>query len=402
MITFSESAKSMRSSEIRRLMSMAADPSVISFAGGMPNNNLFPVDLAAELYNSLSLAEKQAAFQYGPTAGYPPLLEQITRYLTNKGIDTVNNSLMITTGAQQAIHILTKVLIDPGDVIITEYPSFIGALAAFKSYGAVLHSANLTDDGIVIDELRELLQRLDGPRLKMVYLNPCFQNPAGTLYSTERKKEVFALLREHPDVCLLEDDPYSELYFDDSDADAVLPVKTMAGEQDNICYVGSLSKVFGPGMRLGYLLAPKGIGEKCELAKQSIDACSSSFTQVLANAYMNGGHFESYVAELRKTYKRRAEIMLAALEANMPADVSWTKPRGGFYIWVTLPDRSDATEVFDAALKEGAAFVIGSAFDPYGEKNNCFRLAFSHTPEEQITKGVEIVCRAVKQVLNEV
>jgi 2-aminoadipate transaminase len=399
MINFSESAKSMRSSEIRRLMALAADPSIISFSGGMPNNSLFPIDSADEIYKNLSLVKKQLGFQYGPTSGYPPLLESLKAYLAMRGLPVdESQGLIITTGAQQAINLVTKVLIDPNDRIVTEYPSFIGALAAFKSYGAVLKGVAMDSEGILANDLAGALEdKFLKP--KMVYLNPVFQNPAGTMYSKKRKEQVLEILVRHKDVVLLEDDPYSELYFDPTDKDLVTPLKAIAPKDAAICYVGSFAKIFGPGMRLGWLLGPKEIVDKCELAKQSMDACSSTFTQVLADEYLRQGKLAPYLSMLRPVYKRRAGTMLSALASMMPRGVTWTSPKGGFYVWVTLPDEADSSEVFGAAIKQGAAFVIGNAFDPEGARNNCFRLAFSHTQEDKIEQGIRIIAQSVNTLM---
>ena len=398
MIEFSESIKNLRSSEIRRLMKLAADPSIISFAGGMPNNEIFPVEIVEELWRNLPRNIKQAAFQYGPTSGYPPLLASLKEYLQSKGLPVdESQDLLITTGAQQAINLVTKVLIDPGDRIITEYPSFIGALAAFKSYGAILKGIALDDDGINIDDLKKaIMDKWLKP--KMLYISPYFHNPAGIIYSKERKLALLDALIGNT-ICLLEDDPYCELYFDDKDRELTLPIKAIAGEKFPICYVGSFAKIFGPGMRLGWLLGPREIVDKCEMAKQSMDACSATFTQVLANEFLSKNKLPGYVSLLRKSCARRAQTMLKALEESMPSGISWTRPKGGFYIWVSLPETMDSSDVFAASIKKGAAFVIGNAFDPEEKKNNCFRLAFSHTPEDKIETGIKIIAEAIKDLL---
>jgi DNA-binding transcriptional MocR family regulator len=399
-------------------MKLAADPSIISFAGGMPSNGLFPTDTVDELYASLPLAVKQAGFQYGPTAGYPPLLDAFREYLRPRGLPVDDCGLMITTGGQQALNLVTEVLVDPGDAIITEYPSFIGAIATFNAHRADLHDIPMDDGGILLEPLAAKLESIPAERLKLVYLNPCFHNPAGILYTNERKRQVLELLGKH-DVCLLEDDPYSELFFDDDDrqdtaamasmvaqraampstAEAV-PMAARAAGSVPVCYVGTLAKTLGPGMRIGWILAPHEIIEKCELAKQSLDACTSTFTQVLAHAYISQGKLPAYVEKVRPIYARRARLMLDALDAHMPEGVSWTTPRGGFYVWVTLPEAIDASDVFEACLERGAAFVIGSAFDPQGTRNNTIRLAFSHTPEEKIAEGTRIVCEAVAKLMS--
>lgn len=403
MVSFSQSALGMRSSEIRRLMKLAADPSIISFAGGMPNNDLFPTDAVDELYALLPTGIKQAGFQYGPTPGYPPLVESLREYLRPKGLPVDDCGLMITTGAQQGLNLITEVFVDPGDAVITEYPSFIGAIAAFKAHGAVLHDIPMDDGGILVEELAKKLESIPSDRLKLVYLIPCFHNPAGILYTNERKRQVLDLLALY-DVCLLEDDPYSELFFDSADREETVAMASMGlhGMGDGsfpICYVGTLAKILGPGMRIGWVLAPHDVIEKCVLAKQSQDACTSTFTQVIANAYISEGKLPAYVEKVRPIYARRARLMLDALEAHMPEGVVWTRPRGGFYIWVTLPENVDASAVFEASLARGAAFVIGNAFDPQAARNNTIRLAFSHTPEERIAEGTRIVCESVANVM---
>ena len=387
----------MRSSEIRRLMALAADPTIISFSGGMPANSLFPIVVLDEIYARLSLQAKQTAMQYSPTAGYPPLVGSLKEYLRSRGLPLDGQELIITTGAQQAINLLCKVFIDPGDVVVTENPSFIGALAAFMSYGARLSAAPLDNDGIVVAELKKILDT-GGARIKMVYLNPFFQNPAGIIYSEARKNAVLETFNGR-NVVLLEDDPYSELYFEERDTPLTVPLKARGKEPVPICYVGSFAKIFGPGLRLGWLLGPRAIVEKCELAKQSMDACSPTFSQVLAHEYLSKGKLAPFLTSVRAAYARRARITLDALSASMPEGVTWTHPKGGFYVWVTMPESMDATDVFNESIKHRAAFVIGSAFDPFGTKNNCFRLAFSNTPEGKIAEGIAIISSAIGHFL---
>jgi len=396
MVDFSLMAKNMRSSEIRRLMKLAADPSTISFSGGMPANELFPIDVVDELYNGLDLKTKRIAMQYGPTPGYPPLLEALKNYLVSRGISMEGQELIITTGAQQALNLLAKVFIDPKDMIITEYPSFIGGIAAFKSYDADLLPIALDNDGIDTDAVASAITT-HADRIKMFYLNPVYHNPAGIIYSNDRKNRLLQILADKP-YCIIEDDPYSELWFDEADKPKTTPLKVMAPDLP-ICYVGTFAKIFGPGLRLGWLFGPKDIIDKCELAKQSMDACTTTFTQVLASEYLNKGKLAPYLTWLRPIYKRRAALMLDALKATMPQGITWTVPQGGFYVWVTMPEHVNATDVLNNALAQGAAFVIGSAFDPLGVKNNSMRLAFSYTPEDQIAKGIGIIADAVKTLL---
>jgi len=395
MIRFSKATQDMRASAIRELMGLATRSDMISFAGGMPGNSLFPVEELDSLYSRLSVEAKQTAFQYGPTQGYPPLLDSLGRYLQSLGLPMEGNGLIVTTGGLQAIYLTAKVMLDPKDVVVTEDPTFVGGIAAFRSHRAVLNGVPMDDDGIQMDLLEKTWKRLPS-RPKLVYVIPNFHNPAGVQYSRERRLSLIGFLKKHPSV-LLEDDAYHELYFDETDNETVRPIKALAGETIPVCYVGSFSKIFGPGMRLGWLLSPKAIHAQCELAKQSVDACSPTFTQVLADRFFREGYLSQYVKRIRPVYRRRAEAMLKGLSESMPETVTWTLPKGGFYVWVTLPKHTDATDILKASIERGAVFVVGKTFDPRGRRNHCFRLAFSHTPEDKIEQGVKIVAEAVRR-----
>lgn len=393
---FSDSCLNMRSSEIRNLMKYATRPDIISFSGGMPGNSLFPTEEIDEIYNNLPIDVKRAGFQYGATIGYQPLIESVKNHLRRKGLPVDDNELIITAGSLQSINIITKIFINPGDTILTEYPCFIGATGVFQSFIANLHGIPIDKDGIIIDELDKALKKF--PDAKVLYITPYFHNPAGIIYSKERKAELLEYLKNKK-IVILEDDCYGDLYFDDADKELCIPMKTIDPENPVICYSSSFSKILGPGMRLGWLLARPEIIAKCELAKQSTDACSSTFTQVIANEFLSQGKMYSYIERMRVEYKNRAVTMMKCLDEFMPPEVKWVKPRGGFYIWVELPEHIDSTEVLKETMKEGAVFVIGKAFDPYDKKNNCFRLAYSHTPPEQIRKGIEIIATVIKRLI---
>lgn len=397
MPSFSKCVQEMRTSEIRDLMSVAIRPDIISFAGGMPNNDLFPIKEIDEIYNSMDDKIKKIGFQYGPTPGYPPLIESVKEYLRSKNLPVDTNDLIITAGSLQAINIVAKLYIDPGETVVTENPCFIGGTSAFKSYQANIESVDLDEHGLIMDQLKKkFVDKTKQP--KLIYLSPYFHNPAGIVYSKERKSELLEFL-SGKDCVLIEDDPYNELYFDEESKKLTVPMKTIQPEPVPICYIGSFSKILGPGMRLGWLLAPPDIIAKAQLAKQSIDACSSTFTQVLADQFLRQGKLKSYVENLRVIYARRMKIMNDSMKKNMPPEVKWVIPKGGFYIWVQLPENVDSLDIMKESAAKGAIFVIGKTFDPHGIKNNCFRLAFSHTPEDQIDNGVKIVAEAVKSKL---
>jgi 2-aminoadipate transaminase len=398
MYNFSQSVSSLRTSEIRDLMNLAASPDIISFAGGMPGNELFPVDEIDAIYDDLSRELKQTAFQYGPTPGYPPLLESLNMYLKKKGMPVDSNKLMITTGSLQAINILGKVFIDPHDTVVTENPCFIGAISAFKSYRAELKGIDLDEEGIKIQALRRFLSGSSASAPKFAYITPNFHNPAGILYTEERRKELAAVLKEH-DLLLIEDDAYGELYFDAAARKRVVPMKVTYENQIHVCYTSSFSKILGPGFRLGWMLVPPDIYEKAELCKQSIDACSPNFTQVLADEFLRSGRMEKYIERMRITYRKRKDIMAAAIRRYFPEEAKWNEPEGGFYIWVKIPDGLNLLEILKKTIDKGAVFVVGKTFDPEGKDNSHFRLAFSHTPEERIEKGIQIIGDCLKEAV---
>ena len=394
MYAFSKSVMELRTSEIRDLMSTVARPDMISFAGGMPNDDLFPVKEIDEIFNTLPDKIKQTAFQYGPTSGYPPLLESLKDYLRKKGLPVDNNKLLITTGSLQAINILTKEFIDPGDIVLLENPSFIGAISVFKSYMARMESISLLKDGIDTGILKKKLNHLP-IKPKFLYLIPNFHNPAGTIYSKDKRQEILDIISKQ-DLILLEDDAYNELYFDDETAVLSRPLKCDETEKTTICYTGSFSKILGPGFRLGWLLVNNEIYAKCELIKQAFDACSPNFTQVLANEFLQRDMLTPYLKKLRNEYAERMEITNASLEKHMPDFVKWVKPRGGFYFWLELPHNYNSSEILINTIKDGAVFVSGKTFDPANSKNNNIRLSFSNMKKADIEKGIKILALNIR------
>jgi len=390
---FSTVSNQLRSSEIRNLMKLATREDMISFAGGMPGNELFPLEAIDKIFATLPKKRKQEAFQYGPTAGLPSLLESLSEYLSQKGLPVDSNRLLITTGSLQAINILAKVFLDPGDRIVVENPCFIGAISAFQSYQAQLEPIGLDTEGLDLEQLENALAK--APQPKLLYLTPNFHNPAGILYSKKRKNDVLTLLKDK-EVVLLEDDAYGDLYFYDEDRPQLTPMKILAPEGVEICYTGSFSKILGPGFRLGWMLVPESIYQKCELIKQSVDACSPSFTQVLADEFLRQGEIWPYLERIRPVYKSRAEAMVASLQNEMPESVKFQPPKGGFYIWLELPKHVESTRVLKRAIEGGAVFVVGSTFDPVGKNNHTLRLSYCNTSKSDIEKGISVIAKSIK------
>jgi len=389
---FSQSVQHIRSSEIRDLMKLATRPDIISFAGGMPNNDLFPVNEVDEIILKMPADLKKTAFQYGPTPGYPPLLETLKNYLGKKGLPVDTHKLMITTGSLQAINILGMEFIDPGDLVLTETPSFIGGIAVFKAFQAELMGIPLQSDGIDLDKLKTAIEQ---HKPKMLYVIPNFHNPAGIIYSREKREALLDVLR-NKDILLLEDDAYNELYYSPEAEQMTRPILTMNTEGVDVVYTGSFSKILGPGFRLGWLLAPPEIYEKAQIIKQGIDACSPNFTQVIANEFMVQGHLERYLNRIRKIYAERKELMQTALKKYMPKQVTWNEPKGGFYFWLQLPDNLNSTEILTESIDKGAVFVTGKTFDPNAKQNNYIRLAFSNMAINKIDEGIKIIADAIK------
>jgi 2-aminoadipate transaminase len=386
----------LRSSEIRDLMSLAASPDIISFSGGMPGNELFPLEMIDQIYQSLSEKEKQVAMQYGPTNGQPALLESLAHYLEKKGLPVGKNRLLITTGSLQAINILAKAFVDPGDPVLVESPSFIGALSAFRSYEANLTAIPLRSDGLDIAALKTALDS-GGPKPKFLYFAPNFHNPAGIIYTEAVKRQMIELL-SGLDIPLIEDDVYSDLYFHEDDLPKMRTIKAIDPERIDVCLTGSFSKILGPGLRLGWMLVPEHIYGKCELIKQSMDACSPSFSQVIADKFIRSGAIYTYTGQVRLEYKKRGLAMIEALEKHLPGYVSFEKPRGGFYIWLHLPEGADSTLILKKAIERGVVFVTGKTFDPAGVKNNCIRVSYCNTAPDVIRRGIPLVAEAIREI----
>lgn len=397
MYDFSRSVNSMHAEDIKTLMKQSSGTGLISFAGGMPNNDLFPVRQMDEIYRELPDALKKLCFQYGPTAGYPPLVASLQDFLKKKDLPVGQNKILVTTGSLQAISIITQEFVNEGDVILTENPCFVGAISIFETYGARIISVPIDKNGIDIRALKDTLAGLD-VKPKLFYVTPNFHNPAGIIYTEERRKALMEVL-SGSDIILLEDDAYGDLYFDDRDVSLVTPMKTYKDFDVEVIYTGSFSKIIGPGLRLGYMLASPEIFDKAESIKQALDACTSNFMQILANQFLSKGYLEPYLTFLRKEYKERKDMLHNNLIKYMPSQISWNEPKGGFYIWLKLPEEISSTEIFGRCLQKGVVFVTGRTFDPHNVKDDRLRLSFSNMAKEDIEKGVITMAEIITQHL---
>ncbi len=397
MYYFSRAVNSVHSEDIKRLMRQSSGPDLISFAGGMPNNDLFPIQQIDEIYAGLTESVKKSCFQYGPTSGHPALISSVRQRLLKKGLPDSGNRLLITTGSLQAISIITQEFINEGDVVLTENPCFVGALSVFETYGAEVHGIPIDENGIQIEKLERKISVLD-KKPKFLYLTPNFHNPAGITYSLERRKKLLEYL-DGKDIIVLEDDAYSDLYFNPEHESMVRPLKAHVGYDVDIIYTGSFSKILGPGFRLGFMYASPEISEKAETVKQALDACTSNFMQILASEFSDEHYLDPYLAYLRNEYSERKSMLQHALNKYMPEPVQWTEPLGGFYFWLRFPEGFSSTELFERARVRGVVFVTGRTFDPHNDRDNCLRLAFSNMPRKHIEPGIRILSEEIRNLL---
>jgi 2-aminoadipate transaminase len=395
----SESSKRLKSSKIRELFKMANVPGLISMAGGMPDSENLPFDEIKEIINEWDTSKARVGLQYGTTKGYTPLLEMIReRMEVKKRISMRGQDVIITTGSQQALALVSKILLNDDEIICVEIPSFIGAIASFYSFHGKLLGAPVDDEGMIIEGLVERIEESEkrGKKVKGIYVIPNFSNPSGITLTQERRKKLLQISVQK-NIPIIEDDPYGDLYFYGKYED-YLPIKSL-DNSGNVIYLGTFSKVLSPGIRVGWIVAEKMLVEKLELQKQSFDACTSPLSQLIALDYIRKGFIDEYVEKMRPIYRAKRDAILEAMEVYMPDQVSWTKPNGGLFVWITLPESMDSEHVFKEAVKNEIAFVTGDAFLPEGYPNNYIRLTYGDLPLETIKRGVQKLGDVLKKML---
>ncbi|MDR1393410.1 MAG: PLP-dependent aminotransferase family protein [Bifidobacteriaceae bacterium] len=381
--SYAERTHGLKVSETRALFAVANRPEVVSLAGGMPFLDALPMDLIAKVTADLIATEGAVALQYGGGQGHPRLRAQITEVMEQESIQAHPDDVVVTTGSQQAIDLVTRIFIDPGDVILAESPSYVGALSAFKSYQAWVEHIPMDADGLIPEALRQTIKRLRkaGKRIKFLYTIPCFHNPAGVSLSLERRAEVLDICRS-AGVLVVEDNPYGMLAFDGS----VLPaIRSM--DQDGIIYLGSFSKTLAPGYRTGWALAPHAVREKLVLASEAAILCPSHVAQLSIAAYLENCDWLGQINVYRQIYRERCDAMTTSLAEHM-AECSWTNPRGGFYTWVTVPEGINTKAMLPRATTELVAYVSGVAFFADGQGSRQMRLSFCYPTPERIREGV--------------
>ncbi len=387
----------MQDSVIRELLKLTQQPEIISFAGGLPAPEVFPLDEFRAACETVLREKGSIALQYGATEGYTPLLEMISRHTARYGIKVTTENIMITSGSQQALDLIGKIFINRGDTLLVEAPTYLGALQAWAPYGARYLTIGMDNDGMITDQLEEKLRS----GIKFIYVLPNFQNPSGVTLSMERRKHLVNISNQHG-IPIIEDDPYGQLRFEGENLPSIEVIDCQMNENDgdsysgNVIYLSTFSKILAPGLRLAWVIAPKEVIRKLVQAKQGTDLHTSTFNQMVAHEVGRGGFFDRHVLTIREVYRHRRDIMLESLQESMPDGVRWTKPQGGLFLWVTLPDHMDTKKIFLDAVKEKVAFVPGESFYPNGGGINSMRLNFSNATPQKIQEGISRLSKVIR------
>jgi 2-aminoadipate transaminase len=389
-------AASMTASEIRALFAVASRPEVVSLAGGMPYVSALPLDSVAEMAAAMIRDRGATALQYGSGQGDEQLREQIIEVMSHSGIQGHPDDVVVTTGSQMALDLVVRVFCDPGDVVLVESPSYVGALGVFQAYQCEVVHVAMDDIGLDPNAVRETLAavRSAGKRVKMIYTIPSFHNPAGISQDQNRRDEILAIAQQE-NVLLLEDDPYCLLGFD-----GTVPRAIRARDAEGVVYLGSFSKTIAAGLRVGWALAPHGVREKLVLAAESAVLCPSNFSQLTVSQYLATQPWLDQVKVFRELYRERRDALLTAMEHNFPTGTSWTVPDGGFYSWITLPDGLDATAMLPRAVASLVAYVPGTGFFVDGQGRQSLRLSYCYPDPERITEGVRRLAGVIDEEID--
>lgn len=395
--SYAARAHNMRASEIRALFAVASRPEVVSLAGGMPYIGGLPLEEIGEMMRRLVVEQGETALQYGSGQGYEPLREHITQVMALEGITAHPDDVVVTTGSQQALDLVTKIFIDPGDVIVAEAPSYVGALGVFRAHEADVVHVPMDADGLIPSELESTLARLaaEGRRVKFLYTVPNFHNPGGVTLSLERRPQVLDICERYG-VLVLEDNPYGLLGFDDEPLPALRSMRP-----EGVIYLGSFSKTFAPGFRVGWAVAPHAVREKLVLASESAILCPSNASQLAITSYLDHHDWQGQIKKFREQYRERRDAMISALEEMIP-EASWNVPSGGFYVWLKLPEGLDGKSMLPRAVTARVAYVPGTAFYYDGQGADHIRLSYCYPTPDRIREGVRRLAGVVDQELETV
>lgn len=389
---YAERTARMKSSAIRELLKLTSQPDVISFAGGLPAPEMFPVREFQEACDYVLRNEGPQALQYGATEGYTPLKQYLVERMNKYGVPAEEPNILLTNGSQQALDLIGKVFVDSKMVVCTERPTYLGALQAWNAYEANYCTVPIDDEGMVVDELPKIIER---HRPRFVYVLPNFHNPAGVSLSEARRRQLVEIAVKY-DIFIVEDDPYGELRFEGED---IIPIVTLAKERT--IYLCTFSKTLAPGIRLGWIVAPQVAISKLVQAKQGADLHTSTFLQMVANDICQRGILRQHVKRIRATYRERRDAMLDAMAEFFPEEVKWTHPQGGLFLWVKTPEKVNTLELFKMAVAEKVAYVPGNSFYPDDDPEglHTMRLNFSYCKPEVIVEGIRRLGNALKKAL---
>jgi 2-aminoadipate transaminase len=386
---FSRDAAAFRPSAIRAFAKLINDPNIISFAGGVPNPETFPAEALAGIAERVIRESRAVSLQYGPTRGLPRLCESIARLSGTRGIACTADDVVVTTGSQQALDLIAHTLLDPGDVVAVELPTYIGGAASFFARSAELVGVQQDDDGLVPDSLRELVSRR---RIKLLYTIPNFQNPSGRLMTQERRAEILAIAEEH-DFLIIEDDPYGELLYVEGADTTAMKSRDANGR---VLYLGSFSKVLAPGLRCGWMIGSRELLDRIEIAKQAADLCSGTLDQSIVDAFIAAGELEPQIQKVRAFYRGKRAVLIEGLERHFTGSAEWTAAVGGLFTFVTLHDASvDTAALVSEAVAGGVAYIPGGPFFVDGSGRNTMRLTFAKESDERLATGIERLARII-------
>ena len=394
---YANRVKGMKSAATRDLMATLSRPGIISLAGGFPDTRVFGAEAFREISHGVA-ADSAQALQYGPTAGLEVIKGVIVDVMEAEGTRVNHEDVFVTTGAQQGLDLVGKVFLDEGDAVLCEGPTYVGALNAFAAYRPRIIHVPMDRAGMIPVAAREALKkaRKAGIYVKFIYTVPNFQNPAGVTLAAERRRELLEIAREF-DLVIVEDNPYGMLRFEGEPLPTIASLEGESGETDRVIYLGTFSKIFAPGVRLGWVHAQPGILHKINIGKQGADLCSSNLSQMMIYSYFEHADWRAYVKRLTGLYKERRDAMLDALAEFMPGEVHWTHPEGGLFVWATLPSYLDATAMLPRAIARNVAYVPGEGFYANGAGKNCMRLNFSFVEPEKIRRGIELLAEVIRE-----
>ena len=390
--TYAKRMDNIKASEIRELLKLTQKPEIISFAGGLPAPESFPVKELVEIGRKVLEETGTQALQYGSTEGFPPLREAISQRMAKVMVDVTADDILVTSGSQQGLDFAAKIFINPGDVIICESPTYLGAINAFRAYEPEFVEVGIDNEGMIMEDLENALK--ENANAKFIYVIPDFQNPSGKTWSIERRKKLIELANKY-DVVILEDNPYGELRFEGE----ILPAVKHYDTEDRVIFLGTFSKILCPGLRLGWVAAGPEILNKFIMIKQGADLQSSTISQMEVAKFLEEYSIDDHIAGIIELYRGRRDLMMKTIKEEFPKEATYTYPEGGLFTWVVLPEYMNARELAVEALKQNVAYVPGGSFYPNGGNENTFRLNYSNMDDERIVEGITRLGKVLKDAI---